>query len=447
MEERLVGRVLPHNEQAEYSVLGAMMVDKKAINVVFEELKAEDFYFDSNRWIFEAMKELEVDGQPIEIVSVADRLKAHDQLDRVGGYAFIAELSTKVSLTENVSYYCRLVRETSILRRLIQGCSSISEKAYRAEENLEDIIDFAETQIFDVAEGNTSNSPVKLDKVLVSSFEILQTRAENKGKLTGLDTGYPDLNRTLNGLQRKDMIVIAGRPAMGKSAFALNLAVNASINSKAKVAVFSLEMGKEQLSQRMLGSTALVELGKLSTGDLQEEDWKRLVEAGKVLSGTSIYIDDTAGITLLELKAKCRNLKMSEGLDLVVIDYLQLMSADGRIENRQQEISKISRGLKVLAKEMDCPVIALSQLSRAPDARTDRRPVISDLRESGAIEQDADIVILLYRDDYYNKDSEEKGIAEAIIAKHRNGPVGTVKFVYKGDYTKFITLTRESEAL
>lgn len=432
---------MPNDVQAEYSVLGAMLVDKRALNIVFEFIDAEDFYDDRNKEVYRAMLSLNEENQPIDTITVTSQLSSRNSLDLVGGPFFIAELSTKVSITSNVKYYADIVKDLSKYRALIRLSNDIKDKAYRAEESTTSILDYAENKLIEVSEG-TGSGLVRLNETMSDVFQIINERSKNKGKLTGVTTGYEDLNFYLKGLHKQDLVIIAARPSMGKTAFAMNIAVNAALYGKARVAVFSLEMGKEQLAQRMLGATGFIELEKIATGNLNDSDWSSLIDTSTELNKTSIFIDDTPGITLTELKAKCKRLKAEEGLDLIVIDYLQLMQGEGRTENRQQEISKISRGLKGFAKEMNCPLIALSQLSRAPDARSDRRPVISDLRESGAIEQDADVVMLIYRDDYYNDESEEKGIAEIIIAKHRNGPVGTVKLIYKPEFTRFISMSR-----
>ena len=432
---------MPNDVQAEYSVLGAMLVDKRALNIVFEFIDPEDFYDDRNKEVYRAMLSLNERNQPIDNITVTSELSSRNSIGLVGGPVFIAELSTKVSITSNVKYYADIVKDLSKYRALIKLSNEIKDKAYRAEESTTSILDFAENRLIEVSEGNNAGL-VRLNETMSDVFQIINERSKNKGKLTGITTGYEDLNFYLKGLHKQDLIIIAARPSMGKTAFAMNIAVNAAIYGKAKVAVFSLEMGREQLAQRMLGATGLIELEKIATGNLTDSDWAALIDTSAELNKANIFIDDTPGITLTELKAKCKRLKVEEGLDLIVIDYLQLMQGEGRTENRQQEISKISRGLKGFAKEMNCPLIALSQLSRAPDARSDRRPVISDLRESGAIEQDADVVMLIYRDDYYNDESEEKGIAEIIIAKHRNGPVGTIKLIYRPEFTKFISFTR-----
>ncbi|NLM06671.1 MAG: replicative DNA helicase [Tissierellia bacterium] len=432
---------MPNDVQAEYSVLGAMLVDKRALNIVFEFIDPEDFYDDRNKEVYRAMLSLNERNQPIDNITVTSELSSRNSIGLVGGPVFIAELSTKVSITSNVKYYADIVKDLSKYRALIKLSNEIKDKAYRAEESTTSILDFAENRLIEVSEGNNAGL-VRLNETMSDVFQIINERSKNKGKLTGITTGYEDLNFYLKGLHKQDLIIIAARPSMGKTAFAMNIAVNAAIYGKAKVAVFSLEMGREQLAQRMLGATGLIELEKIATGNLTDSDWAALIDTSAELNKANIFIDDTPGITLTELKAKCKRLKVEEGLDLIVIDYLQLMQGEGRTENRQQEISKISRGLKGFAKEMNCPLIALSQLSRAPDARSDRRPVISDLRESGAIEQDADVVMLIYRDDYYNDESEEKGIAEIIIAKHRNGPVGTIKLIYRPEFTRFISFTR-----
>ena len=434
------GRMEPRDIEAEYGILSSMLVDERASSSAFEQLNEEDFFDKNNRLIFSSMLGLEAEGSAIDLITVSAKLKQLGMLEDVGGYEFISELSAKSGLTGNIQYYLNIVKRTSVLRKLIKFSNDLARRAYIGEDDPRELLDKAESELYEIAEGKDTNAPSPLDRVLIGAFEILESRAAMRGKLVGLTTGYEDLNFYLKGLQKKDLIIVAARPAMGKTAFAVNMAVNAARYAKARCVIFSLEMSKEQLSQRMLSFTGYIEMEKLSSGRIEDNDWSLLLQASEDLGSTKLFIDDTPAITLSSLKAKCRSLMLSGGLDLVVIDYLQLMDSDGRVENRQQEISKISRGLKSLAKEIDCPVVALSQLSRAPDARADKKPVLSDLRESGAIEQDADIVMLLYRDDYYHPESEEKGITEVIIAKHRNGPVGSVKLLYKPEFTKFVSL-------
>jgi len=434
----VIGNIPPYSLEAEQSVLGSMILDKEAINTAIEKLRPDDFYKDSNKEIFNSIKELFDRGEPVDLVTLSEDLNKKSLLDSVGGMAYLAELSSSVAITSNIEYYCDIVEEKSILRRLIKSCDEIMAKSYEDEEEVNIIIEEAEKRIFDITQGRHRDGFAPVKEVLLSSFEKIEEVSKNKGQLTGLTTGFIDIDNKLSGMQESDLILLAARPSMGKTALGINIAVNAAMKADAKVAVFSLEMSKEQLVQRMMASVSHVGLQNIISGDLNEDEWLRLIEGMSPLSKANIFIDDTAGISLTEMKAKSRRLKMEEGLDLIMIDYLQLMQGEGRQENRQQEISSISRGLKALAKEINCPVIALSQLSRAPELRADHRPILSDLRESGAIEQDADVVMFLYRDDYYFEDSDKPNIGEVIIAKHRNGPTGNVELVFKGEFTKFL---------
>ncbi|MGF7059224.1 replicative DNA helicase [Brassicibacter mesophilus] len=440
-----LGKIPPHSIEGEQSVLGSMILDRNAIVTATEILKPEDFYKEAHREIYESILDIYGRDEPVDLITLSDELKKRNTLDAIGGIIYLADLSEGVSTTANIKYYCEIVEEKSILRRLITASNEIIAKGYEAGEDLNNIIELAEKKIFDITQKRNQEGLEPIKSVLLESFTRIEQMAEHKGGITGLTTGFIDLDGKTSGLQKSDLVLVAARPAMGKTAFSLNLALNAALKGNASVAVFSLEMSKEQLVQRMLSSESHVELQKIINGRLDEDEWPKLVRAMGPLSQAKIYIDDTPGITLMEMKAKCRKLKMDQGLDLVMIDYLQLMSGDGRTENRQQEISAISRGLKGLAKEMDCPVVALSQLSRAPELRSDHRPILSDLRESGAIEQDADIVVFLYRDEYYNPDSEKKNIGEVIIAKHRNGPIGTVELVFMGQYTKFLNMEKHRQ--
>jgi len=399
IEAYALGKIPPHSLEAEQSVLGAMIINKDAINIAVEQLHPEDFY---------------------------------------GGITYLADLSGGVGLSSNIKHYCDIVEEKSILRRLIISCDEIMARSYEDSEEVNSIIEEAEKDIFDITQGRHREGFIPIKEVLLDSFSRIEELASKQGQLTGLTTGFIDIDNKLSGLQKSDLILLAARPSMGKTALGINIAVNSAIKADASVAVFSLEMSREQLVQRMISSVAHVDLQKIISGSLEEEEWLKIINIMAPLSQANIFIDDTAGISLLEMKAKCRRLKMEKGLDLILIDYLQLMESASRHESRQQEISAISRGLKALAKEMECPVIALSQLSRAPELRSDHRPILSDLRESGAIEQDADVVMFLYRDDYYNEDSDKKNIGEVIIAKHRNGPTGTVELVWKREFTKFL---------
>lgn len=437
IEAQVLGNVPPHSLEAEQSVLGAMIIDKTAINTAIEILKPEDFYREANKEVFEAIIDLFNKNEPVDLITLSEELKSRGTLENIGGLTYLANLSSGVSTTANIKYYCEIVEEKSILRRLIKTCDDIIGKSYENSEDVGSIIEQAEKGIFDITQGRDRDGFASIKDALLESFSRMEEMAAKGGGITGLTTGFIDLDNKLSGLQKSDLILLAARPSMGKTALGLNIALNSALKEDAKVAIFSLEMSKEQLVQRMLSSFAHVELQNIINGNLTEEEWMKVIQAMGPLSQVDIFIDDTAGISLTEMKAKSRRLKVENGLDLIVIDYLQLMESSSRQENRQQEISAISRGLKALAKEMDCPVIALSQLSRAPELRSDHRPILSDLRESGAIEQDADVVLFLYRDEYYNVDSEKKNIGEVIIAKHRNGPTGTVELVWMGPFTKF----------
>lgn len=432
-------RIPPHNMDAEQSVLGAVILDKNALIEVIEILKPEDFYSQMHKEIYEAVIDLYRKNEPVDILTLAEALKKKKSLEMVGGRAYLGQLSSAVPSTSNVEYYAKIVEEKAVLRRLIDASSQIMEKGYHDKTEANEVLDFAEQQVFEISQKRHKKGFAVIKDVLWENLKKIDEASKIKGNMTGLNTGFIDLNTKTSGLQKSDLIMIAARPSMGKTAFALNIARNAAIMGNGSVAVFSLEMSKEQLTQRLLSSEAKVEIQKIRTGSLEAKEWEDIYVAIDVLSKANLYIDDTPGISSLEIKNKCRRLKSEKGLDLIIIDYLQLMSADGKSESRQQEISAISRSLKNLAREMDCPVIALSQLSRAPELRADHRPILSDLRESGSIEQDADIVMFLYRDEYYNPETTEKpNVCEVIIAKHRNGPTGTVELTWLGKYTKFV---------
>lgn len=433
-----MGRIPPHSLEAEQSVLGAMIINKEAINTAIEQIHPEDFYKEANKEIFESIINLFNRNEPVDIITLSEELRKRGTLENIGGVTYLADLSGGVATASNIKYYCDIVEEKSILRRLIKSCDDIMSKSYENSEEVNTIIEQAEKNIFDITQGRHREGFAPLKKVLLDSFSKIEEMAANEGELTGLSTGFIDIDNKLSGLQDSDLILLAARPSMGKTALGINIASNAAIKAGANVAVFSLEMSKEQLVQRMISSVAHVDLQKIISGSLDEDEWVKIIDAMGPLSQANVFIDDTAGISLMEMKAKSRRLKIEKGLDLIVIDYLQLMQLEGRQESRQQEISAISRGLKALAKEMNCPVIALSQLSRAPELRSDHRPILSDLRESGAIEQDADVVMFLYRDEYYDEDSDKKNIGEVILAKHRNGPTGTIELVWKKEFTKFL---------
>ncbi len=430
-------RVLPHNIQAEQTVLGCMIKDKTSIAQSAEALRGEDFYRESHKIIFNAIYELYSKDIPADMVTLIEKLKSTEKLQIVGGITYITELSNSVESTINVNSYIKIVEEKSILRKLIKASADITEECYSNQEDVPSVLDKAEKRVFDIAEKRTSSDFEPISNVLERGFEQIEKIFNNKGETTGIPSGFKELDAKTSGFQPGDMILIAARPSMGKTTFAINIAEYAAIREGKNVVVFSLEMSKEQLAYKILCSEANVDMLKLRTGELEDGDWERIAKASGPIAASNIYIDDTAGVSVMEMRSKCRRLKIEHGIDLIVIDYLQLMSGSSSSESRQQEVSEISRSIKALAKEMHCPVIALSQLSRAPEQRADHRPMLSDLRESGSIEQDADLVMFLYRDEYYNKETEDKNIAECIIAKQRNGPVGTVKLAWLGQYSKF----------
>jgi len=429
----------PNSLEAEQSVLGAMLLDKDAIGDASEIVRSDDFYKDAHREIYESIIELFDRNQPVDLVTLSNHLEQKGVLEKVGGIGYLSDLASAGVLTTNARHYARIVEEKSILRRLIHASSEIVEKGYGSEDSVS-LLDLAETRIFDIAQKRNRDGFSSVQEVLLKAFDQIEDLYMNGDTTTGLTSGFVDLDRKTAGLQKSDLILIAARPSMGKTAFAINICQNAALQAGASVAIFSLEMSKDQLVQRMLSGEAHIPLQSIRTGKLESEDWPKLVNAMGPLSNAKIFIDDTPAITVTEMRAKCRRLKMEQGLNLIMIDYLQLMSGSGRIESRQQEISQISRSLKALAREMDCPVVALSQLSRAPELRADHRPMLSDLRESGAIEQDADVVMFLYRDEYYFQESDKKNIGEIIIAKQRNGEVGTIELAWLGQFTKYANL-------
>lgn len=440
----MLGRIPPHNLEAERSALGIMLLSKDKINTAMEIVRADDFYKEAHGMIYQAIQNLYNNGSPVDLITTVEELRRLGQLDAIGGTAYLAQLSSEFTTTSNIEYYLRLIKDKATLRALIDKSSETIDAAYDDAEATSTIVELAEKNIFDITQGAYTSGLTHIHEILLDSFKMMEERAANPGTITGTTTGFIDLDFKLSGLQKSDLVLLAARPSMGKTALMVNISVNAAMRGKAKVAMFSLEMSKEQLTQRMISATAHVDLQKVISGKLTEDDWGKIVQAMTPLDELDIFIDDTPSISPLEVKAKCRRIKAEKGLDLIVIDYLQLMEMGGKNESRQQEISAISRSLKGIAKELDVPVIALSQLSRAPEMRADHRPILSDLRESGAIEQDADVVMFLYRDDYYHEDSELKNIGEVIIAKHRNGPTGTVELLFKPEYTKFLNMTRDS---
>ena len=445
MDISSLGRIPPQNIEAEQSVLGASLLDKEVLSTITEIIDVSDFYREDHKEIFEAIMDLYERGEPIDLITVSEQLKIRGSIDAVGGLEYLTNLVNAVPTTANAKHYAKIVEEKSILRRLIKTSSEIINMGYDETEEVEYILDRAEKGIFDISQKRNSQGFVQIKDVLIETFDRLEELYNNKGNVTGIPTGFVDLDHKTAGLHNSDLVLIAARPAMGKTSFVLNIAQYAAIHSQVPVAIFSLEMSKEQLVNRMLCCEAMVDAQKMRTGQLEDSDWQKIAKALGPISDAPIYLDDTPGVTSAEIRAKCRRLKLEKDLGLVIIDYLQLMQGRGRSESRQQEISEISRSLKILAKEINVPVIALSQLSRAPEMRSDHRPILSDLRESGAIEQDADIVMFLYRDDYYNPETEKKNVAEVIVAKHRSGSTGTVELAWLGQYTKFANLEKFRE--
>lgn len=430
-------KIMPHSIEAEQSVLGSMIIDKMAISEAAEILTEEDFYRDTHKIIFNAIIDLYQKDIAVDIITLSEKLKAAGQLELTGGITYITELSASVITTSNISSYIKIVKDKSTLRKLIRASNEIIDWSYNNQDSVADVIDKAEKKIFDIASKRETSDFEPMSAVLERGFNEIERLFINKGQTTGIPSGFHELDAKTSGFQKGDMILVAARPSMGKTTFALNIAEHAALRAGKKVAIFSLEMSKEQLAYKLLCSEAHIDMLKLRTGNIDEKDWENLARAAGPLGSAKIFIDDTAGISVMEMRSKCRKLKIEHGLDIIIIDYLQLMAGSRNSENRQQEVSEISRSIKALAKEMECPVIAVSQLSRAPEARSDHRPMLSDLRESGSIEQDADIVMFLYRDEYYNKETEDKNIAECIISKQRNGPIGTIKLAWLGQYSKF----------
>lgn len=442
MEEEKISlaKIPPSDIVAEQAVLGSMLVDSEAAIKAIEILQPEDFYREDNKEVYAAMLELFGRGKPIDFLTVKENLKLRGTLDKVGGDMYVSSLIDMVPTTSNIEAYAKIVEEKSILRSLIKAANDIISYGYAQNQEVDRIVETAEKKIFDVLQKRNTTGYQSIKDVLVESFEEIEQLYKSKSSVSGMESGFKDLDLKTSGINNSDLILVAARPAMGKSAFALNIATYVAKTQKVPVMIFSLEMSKKQMVNRILCSEAAVDSMKVRTGKLDSEDWVKLGKASGVLAEVPIYIDDTPGLSSAELRAKCRKAKLEKGLGMVVIDYLQLMEGKGKNDSRQQEISEISRSLKILAKELNIPVIALSQLSRAPEQRPDHRPVLSDLRESGSIEQDADIVMFLYRDDYYNPDTEKKNVAEVIIAKNRQGSTGTVELAWLGQFTKFANL-------
>ena len=443
--EKISGAVPPHSSEAEVSVLGAMLQDGTAVLRAQELLSAEDFYVPEHRELFSVMGELTRNSSPIDLVTVHTELARRGTLEGVGGDAGLMRILNAVPTTANVKAYIDIVREKSTLRKLISACSTISGECYRQQVPLPETLAKAEKAIFDIVMNRTDGEALQpLGRVVMRAYDEIEELAKNNGKIPGVPTGFIDLDNLLLGLHSGELIVVGARPSMGKTSFAMNLAAHASLYKGKKVAVFTLEMPREQIAMRVLCSDARVDMQRVRRGTLSNDDWIKLANSLTPMAGAPMFIDDTAGITPSQLRSRCRRLMMDQGLDMVVLDYLGLMHADGRVENRQLEVSEISRQLKAIALELKIPVVACAQLSRANKDRQDKRPVLSDLRDSGSIEQDADVVMFLHREEYYNKDTEDKNIGEVIVAKQRNGPLGTVKLAWLGEYTTFVSLQRES---
>ncbi|PXV90998.1 primary replicative DNA helicase [Lachnotalea glycerini] len=440
MEEALIKRVLPHSIEAEQSVVGAMIMDREAILTASEIITSEDFYQHQYGVLFEAIVELYSEDKPVDMVTLQDRLKEKDVPPEISSLEFVRDLLMSVPTSANVKYYASIVNEKAMLRRLIKVNEEIANICYLGKDKLEDILEGTEKKIFDLVQRRNSGDYVPIKQVVINALEKIELASKTKGTVTGVPTGFMDLDYKTSGLQPSDLILVAARPSMGKTAFVLNIAQNVAFRHNITAAIFSLEMSKEQLVNRLFALESRVDSQAIRTGNLADSDWEKLIEGAGIIGRSNLIIDDTPGISISELRSKCRKYKLEHNLGIIIIDYLQLMSGSGKGDSRQQEISDISRSLKGLARELNVPVIALSQLSRAVEQRPDHRPMLSDLRESGAIEQDADVVMFLYRDDYYNKDSEDKNIAEVIIAKQRNGPIGTVNLVWLPNYTKFANM-------
>ncbi|MBD8497867.1 replicative DNA helicase [Paenibacillus sp. SC116] len=443
MNDFQVDRVPPQHAEAEQAVLGAILLQSEALITSMERVQAEDFYQPAHQIIYEAMIELGEEGQPIDIVTLAAKLQSKNQLDDIGNVSYLSQLANAVPTAANVDYYAQIIEEKSMLRRLIRTATQIASEGYTGEDNIGALLSDAERRILEISNRRSSSGFIAIKDVLMEVFDRVEMLSEQAEGTTGIPSGFTDLDKMTSGFQRSDLIIVAARPSVGKTAFALNVAQNVGVRAKETVAIFSLEMSAAQLVQRMICAESNVDATRLRSGKLEDDDWEKLTMSIASLSEAQIFIDDTPGITVADIRAKCRRLKKEHGLGMILIDYLQLISGRGKAgENRQQEVSEISRTLKMIARELEVPVIALSQLSRGVEQRQDKRPMMSDLRESGSIEQDADIVAFLYRDDYYDKESEKKNIIEIIIAKQRNGPVGTVELVFLKNFNKFVSYER-----
>ncbi len=442
MEEALIKRILPHSLEAEQSVIGSMIMSRDAIVEASEIITGADFYQQQYGIIFETIVELHDEGKAVDLITLQERLKEKDLPPEISSMEFVRELLSSVATSANVKYYAEIVSEKSMLRKLIKTTEEIANTCYLGKEKTQDILEITEKKIFDLVQNRGSDEFVPIRQVVLNAIEKIEKASRTQGSVTGIPTGFIDLDYKMSGFQPSDLILVAARPSMGKTAFVLNIAQYMAFHNHVTAAIFSLEMSKEQLVNRLLALESKVDSQNIRTGNLEDEEWAKLIEGANIIGNSNLIIDDKPGISISELRSKCRKYKMEHNLGVIFIDYLQLMTGSGRSESRQQEISEISRSLKALARELNVPVVALSQLSRAVEQRPDHRPMLSDLRESGAIEQDADVVMFIYRDDYYNKDSENKNIAEIIIAKQRNGPIGTVNLVWMPNYTKFVNMKK-----
>lgn len=442
MENEVVNKVQPNDTLAEQAVLGSMLSDKDAVQTALETLKPEDFYREDNKEIFAAMEDIYSVGKEVDIITVGEQLKLRGTLERVGGTQNLATLIDNVPTTSNVARYVEIVKQKSLSRSIIKVNNDILKIAYDQTEDVDSILEQAEKNIFDIAQNRNTKDYAVMKDILITTLDNIEKMQNKKTRLSGMKSGFYDLDEKISGLNNSDLIIVAARPAMGKSAFVLNIATYVAMHNKVPVMIFNLEMSKEQLANRILSGEAEVDNKKIANGDLSPDEYVKVAEGMNRLAGTQLYIDDSSVLSPSEIRAKCRKAKLEKNIGLVIVDYLQLMEAKSPSGSRQQEISEISRGLKILAKELDVPVIALSQLSRATEARADHKPMLSDLRESGSIEQDADIVLFIHRDDYYDQESENKNMAEIIVAKNRHGETGTVKLGWEGKYTRFSNLAK-----
>lgn len=444
MDEAFIKKILPHSIEAEQSVIGSMIMDRDAIVLVSDLLIKEDFYQSQYGVLFEAMVQLYNEGKPVDLITLQNKLRENDVPDSISSLDYIRELVESVPTSANAKQYAAIVSDKAVLRRLIKVSEGIANECYMGNDDVETILEDTEKNVFNILQDRSGNQDfVPIKEVVLNSLDAIEAAAKNKGKVTGVATGFYDLDMKLTGLHAGEFLLIAARPAMGKTAFVLNIAQHAAFKDGVTTAIFSLEMSKEQLVTRLMASESMVDSQNIRTGELADKEWEKLMESAGVVGNSNLIIDDTPGISISELRSKCRRYKQAHKLGLIIIDYLQLMSGGKRSESRQQEISEISRSLKALARELEVPIISLSQLSRAVESRPDHKPMLSDLRESGSIEQDADVVMFIYRDEYYNQDSEKKGLAEIIVAKQRNGSTGSIELVWLGQYTKFANKAKQ----